>query len=152
MKVIENVHDTAWTDELGGKFENLKLKIKARLKPDQEKLAKKVFTPLTNTEKGKIQMAFDPIKWNAIYSEETLGLVTDWENLISQATGKPIPFSKENAIKFLWVRADWETGHDVELSERDEDGKKTGETKIRKATLFEYINKFSTDITNYEKN
>lgn len=148
---INDFEQSAWTPELGGELQDIKLKIKACLPAEQRQYNKNLLLFRDDKEKNQRVPIFDTEKFTKDFDGRTVALVEDWENFESAATGEKIPCNEENKRKWLLNWADKKTGHDVEISREN---KKTGEieTVTEKGALFIYIQKFASDIKNFEKN
>jgi hypothetical protein len=140
---IPTIQESAETPELGGEFGDLILIIKPYLSAEQKQEARKYW----ETEWDKKSHIKQPV-YNSLAYIENLdnilsSLIIGWKNCEQE-------FNEENKSLLLRL-ADELTSQDIEEDEKDKDGELTGEKKIRKARLGEYVMKFASDSTNFKK-
>lgn len=136
---VYDYNEVAETPKLGGRFTDLVLIIAPWLKGERREDFQNNFAcDMIDDGDGKYKAEFNQLKLRAGYDKKILSLVSDWKNLTFAETGKPVPCTDENKRRYLHNFADDKT------NQKNSDGKYLG--------LFEYIDQFSGDIGNYEKN
>lgn len=151
MFIKHELAEEAWTPELGGKFSNLKLKIKAALEAAQRKQRSTYMKTDFDERSHEKIVFFDRLKFVEDYNPNILKLIVSWENMVGNDK-QPIPFTTE-AVEFLENYFDWETGFEGEFDIFDSKSmEKTGRKEHRNYKLSEYISEFASKVENYEKN
>lgn len=137
MIQLKETLESAWTPELGGKFGDMKLLVKADLPVTRRKRSTQYM------KNDVLGVKMDAAQFVRDYDDTVLDLIVGWEN-VGDGEGKPLPFSPE-AAKRLINFADEETGHEIEVGTPEE-------PKKRPALLFEYVYRFAGDTRNFLKN
>ena len=136
MKAFE-FDEAAWTEEIGGVFTDLKLKIKPYFEADRRR---KQYSKMDMKMVGRTLQEVT-LKGNDIMEFDTwLELIVDWDNFVSAKDSKPIPCTPENVKKYLGPLLEEETGQIVENG------------KDRVFSLSGFISEFSGKHENFEKN
>jgi len=151
MFIKHELAEEAWTPELGGKFKNLKLKLKANLEAAQRKQRSTYMKTDFDERSHEKIIFFDRLKFVEDYNLNILKTIVGWENMVDNSK-QPIPFTVEGA-KFLENYFDWETGFEGDFDIFDSKSmQKTGQKEHRFYKLSEYISEFASKVENYEKN
>ena len=151
MFIKHELEESTWTPELGGKFNNLKLKIKANLEAAQRKKRSEYMETRFHPKTHQSEIFFNKTRFVADFNLALLNLIVDWENMIND-NKQPVPFTKEN-VKFLENYFEFETGQEDKFDIFDtETMSPSGQQETRLAKLGEYINLFSSKVENFEKN
>lgn len=136
---VYDYDEVAETPKLGGRFTDLVLIIAPWLTGERREDFQNNFAcDMTPDGDGKYKAEFNQLKLRAGYDAKILSLVSGWKNLIFAETGKPVPCTDENKRRYLHNFADEKT------NQKNSDDKYLG--------LFEYIDEFSGNIHNFEKN
>ena len=150
MFIKHELEESAWTPEIGGKFSNMKLKIKANLEKSQRKYRSNYMETGYNKNHQK-EVFFNKVRYIADYNQSVLDLIVDWENILDD-NNQPIPFSKKEA-EFLESYFDYETGIEDDFDIFDpENMRPSGQKEHRIAKLNEFISNFAAKVENFEKN
>jgi hypothetical protein len=150
MFIKHEFEESALTPELGGKFSNMRLKVKANLEKAQRIYRSNYMETGFNKNHQK-EVFFNKIRFMADYNQSVLNLVVGWENVIDDDK-QPVPFTKEN-VDFLENYFDSKTGFEETFDIFDTQSMQpTGEKETRIAKLGEYISIFASKVENFEKN
>ena len=137
---LKETLESAWTPELGGKFGDMRLLVKADLPVTRRKRSTQYMKVSPDASNG---LVMDVAHFVRDYDETVLNLIVGWEN-VGDGEGNPLSFSQE-AVKMLINYADEETGHEIKAGTPEE-------PKTRPALLFEYVYRFAGDTRNFLKN
>ena len=140
FQFIEDLSIAAWTPEIGGIFQGMKLKVKPFFKVEKNKgfmagLYRKHKISPTDLIGAHMHPGI-----NADVIEKFLFLIEDWEGC--ELNGEKIPCTAENKEKYLRPLVDDLTGHPANKEKPDGNFH----------TLLNYLNEFTENIENYQKN
>jgi len=143
MFIIPTIEEKALTPQLGGEFGELQLWVRPYLSMEQKKESKRFWTSEFDKKSHVRTPVYDGLAFINALDEILMSLVVGWENCETE-------YSEENKQLLLRL-ADDLTDQDISEPEKDADGELTGETKVRKARLGEYIMKFASDSVEFKK-
>ena len=140
FQFIEDFSIAAWTPEIGGIFQGMKLKVKPFLKVEKNRVFMAGLYRKHKMSATDFIGAYMHPEINAAVTDKSISLIEDWEGC--ELNGEKIPCTNENKEKYLRPLADDLTGQPIDKENPDKGFH----------TLLNYLNEFTETIENFQKN